>query len=179
MEILEFRERIIALKDDLVAAVRSATPEGLNTLPQAITAHIKLDGMMISLCVSGVLQDQGVHLIGTRIPSGEKLIARDDQLDCETLLDVLIRMRTRGDFPDGSELLPEAFSEEDDAGKLLKMLVGVQKYYLRLQTKNGLREFGPYKGGDNLGLKLGLIDGTMAAYRLEGDPKWKEISIQF
>ncbi|MBC7366714.1 MAG: hypothetical protein H7343_07855 [Undibacterium sp.] len=179
MEILEFKQRIVALKDDLVSAVRSATPGGLNTLPQTFTAHIKLDGTIISLSVSGVLLDQSVYLVGTRIPDGKKLILKDDQLDCETLMDVLMRMRTRGDFPDGSELLPETFSEEDDVGKLLKMLVGVQKYYLRLQTKDGLREFGPYRGGDKLGLKLGLINGTTAAYRLDSDPKWNDINIEF
>lgn len=179
MEILELRERIKILHDDLVAAVRLAVPEGLNKLPRPFTAHIKFEGKLISLSVLAVLQDHGVHLMGTRISDGEKVLARDDQLDCETLLDVLVRVQTCGDFADGSTLLPEAFSEDDDVGKLLKMLVGVQKYFVRLKTKNGLRELGPYKGGDSLGLKLGQLDGTTAAYRLDGESKWREISIQF
>jgi len=106
-------------------------------------------------------------------------MARDDQLDCETLLDVLVRMHTRGNFPDGSKLLPTTFSEEDDVGKFMGVLVGVQQYYLRLVAKDGPKVFGPYCGGDRLGLKLGQIDGRTAEFRLASETKWKEITIQF
>jgi hypothetical protein len=177
--VIEFRERIRALRDELVATVREIVPDGLSELPQPFTAYIKNDGRILALSVTAILQDKGVYLIGTRVRDGEKLMARDDQLDCETLLDVLARMQTRGDFPDGSKLLPSTFSEEDDVGKFMGMLVGVQKYHLKLPTKNGLKAFGPYFGGDRLGLKLGQLDGQTAEYRLDGETNWKEITIQF
>ena len=94
-------------------------------------------------------------------------------------MDVLVRVQTMGNFPDGSKLLPKTFSENDDVGTFLGMLVGVQKYHLKLPTKSGLKEYGPYFGGDRLGLQLGQLDGRTAEYRLDGETKWKEIVIQF
>jgi hypothetical protein len=59
------------------------------------------------------------------------------------------------------------------------VLVGVQKYYLRLVAKEGSKIFGPNYGADRLGLKLGQLDGRFAEFRLDGETNWEEITIQF